>query len=52
MVLRDAMILDNWVDDRPPSMPIELLEKYNDVAGTLLKRYPNPVKAFTRNDVK
>ena len=52
VVLRDAMILDNWVDDRPPSMPIELLEKYNDVAGTLLKRYPNPVKAFTRNDVK
>lgn len=41
MVLRDAMLMDNWVDDRPPSLPIELLEKYNEIASDIIKRHPD-----------
>lgn len=52
MVLRDSMILNNWVDDRPPPMPIELLKVYNEMAAALIKKYPNPKRAFTKDNAK
>ena len=52
MVLRDGMILDNWVDDRPPPMPIKLLKEYDRMAAALIDKYPNPKPAFTHYDVK
>lgn len=51
MVLRDSMLLNNWVDDRPPPLPIELLEEYNKIAKALIEKYPNPKRAFTKDDI-
>lgn len=50
MVLRDSMILGNWVDDRPPSMPEELIAEYNKVAGDIIERYPDAKPAFVKED--
>jgi len=52
MVLRDAQIFDNWVDDRPPPTPEGFWEAADEHAKALLNRYPNPVPAFTKDDVK
>lgn len=50
-VLRDAQHLDNWVDDRPPPLPIELLKKFNEVAGQIIDKYPDAKEPFTHEDV-
>jgi Domain of unknown function (DUF5664) len=50
VVLRDAMINGNWVDDRPPRPPKGWLGKLNDKVVALLKKYPNPVKPYTEAD--
>lgn len=47
VVLRDSMIRENWVDDRPPRTPDGWIEKYNAVAEELINKYPNPVPALT-----
>lgn len=49
MVLRDAMLMDNWVDDRPPSLPIELLEKYNEMASDIIDRYPDAKEPYVKD---
>lgn len=46
-VLRDAMIRENWVDDRPPVSPDEWLKPLNERAEALIKKYPSPVPAYT-----
>lgn len=51
-VLRDAQHLDNWVDDRPPPLPIELLERFNKIAGEIIDRYPDAKEPFTNKDSK
>jgi hypothetical protein len=50
VVLRDAMISNNWTDDRPPRPPVGWLAKLNDKVAGLLKRYPNPVNPYTEMD--
>lgn len=47
MVLRDAMIRGNWVDDRPPRTEDKWVAEANDKAAAILDRYPNPVPAYT-----
>lgn len=47
MVLRDAMMASNWVDDRPPPLPIELLEEFNRKAAEIIKKYPDAKEPFT-----
>ena len=42
MVLRDAMILDNWTDDRPPKTPEEFLKDIQEQMDEVNRRYPNP----------
>jgi hypothetical protein len=49
MVLRDSMLMNNWVDDRPPSLPIELLEKYNTMASEIIDKYPNAKEPYTKD---
>lgn len=51
MVLRDSQLFGNWVDDRPPPMPIKLLAEYNKLAVLLIEKYPNPKRALTKDDV-
>lgn len=47
-VLRDAMIFENWKDDRPPKAPTGWMEKLNKKAGELIEKFPNPVPAVTQ----
>jgi len=47
-VLRDAMINDNWIDDRPPKVKNQdWIQDYNKIAGDIIDRYPNPAAPFT-----
>lgn len=46
-VLRDSMIRENWVDDRPPKVKDGWIKELNDKASELLKKYPNPPKPYT-----
>jgi len=45
MVLRDAMIRDKVVDDRPPGTA-EFVRCLNNRAANLIEQYPNPKDAF------
>lgn len=49
-VLRDSMIQENLVDDRPPQQPktASWIDELNERAKNLLERYPNPQKAHTQ----
>ncbi len=45
-VLRDSMIRENWVDDRPPAVRDGWMEELNAKAKEIIEKYPNPVPAF------
>ena len=45
MVLRDAMIQDKFIDDRPPKSPAGFVQELNSRAADILKRYPNAMEA-------
>lgn len=47
VVLRDAMIRGNWVDDRPPRTDPEFLASVNAHVKRLLEKYPEPVLPYT-----
>lgn len=47
MVLRDAMIQDMWIDDRPPVSPKDWMKKYNDLAALIIAKYPEAKDAIT-----
>jgi hypothetical protein len=44
MVLRDAMMHDNWTDDRPPKTPEGLWDHIQELMDEVNARYPNPKK--------
>ena len=48
VVLRDAMLRGNWVDDRPPVSTAGWVEELNAKAGELLDKFPNPIPAYTQ----
>ncbi len=52
VVLRDAMICKNWVDDRPPAIPENFLEGLDELAGKVIDRYPDAKDAYTNKDSK
>lgn len=47
-VLRDSQIVENWVDDRPPSYPSGWQNRMNEHAARLIEQYPNPKDAYVR----
>lgn len=47
-VLRDAMMNDKWVDDRPPSLPEGWQQELNALAKAVIAKYPNSVEAHTQ----
>jgi hypothetical protein len=51
-VLRDAMIFDNWVDDRPPPVPEGFFTKLDEMAANVIKKYPNAKDPFTHESVQ
>lgn len=49
MVLRDSMLQENWVDDRPPAVANQnWIQELNEKAKALLAKYPSPKPAFTQ----
>lgn len=49
-VLRDAMIQNKFVDDRPPKSPAGWQNKLNEKVKSLLKQYPNAVPPYVERD--
>ena len=48
IVLRDSMLMDNWVDNRPIRHPGKLhAQKLNEKAGDIIDKYPDCVPPFT-----
>lgn len=47
VVLRDAMIRGNWVDDRPPKSADGWMNDLNKKVIDLLQKYPDPKAAYT-----
>lgn len=52
MVLRDSMIQENWVDDRPPVAVAGWVQELNKKAAALIEKYSNPKMACTEADVQ
>lgn len=51
VVLRDAMMNNMWVDDRPPKMADQnWVSDMNKKATEIIEKYPNPVVAYTEVD--
>jgi hypothetical protein len=49
MVLRDSMLQENWVDDRPPRVLNQSwVQDMNAKVAELLKKYPEPVPPCTQ----
>lgn len=52
-VLRDSMLMENWIDDRPPRYPNGLnLAKLNKAAEEIIKKYPDCVEPFIEKKAK
>jgi len=49
MVLRDSMLVGNWIDDRPIRNPINM-NKLNEKTAAVIEKYPNCVKPFLQID--
>lgn len=52
VVLRDAMIQDKMVDDRPPKSKEGWMKELNQRASDLITKYPNPKEAHIEGDNK
>jgi hypothetical protein len=48
VVLRDAMLLDKVVDDRPPKVKEGWVQELNKKAATIIERYPNALEPYTQ----
>lgn len=52
-VLRDSMIIENWVDDRPPTMvPVKFFKDLDEQSAAIVEKYPNALPAFIKGDEK
>ena len=47
VVLRDAMLLDKWVDDRPPKVKQGWVQELNQKAKEIIERYPEELEPYT-----
>lgn len=52
IVLRDAMMNDKWVDDRPPPSKTDWQKKLTAKAAEIVEAYPEPVAAYTADYCK
>ncbi len=47
-VVRDSMMMENWIDDRPPCYPdASKLMRNSPMVKTILEKYPDCVEPFT-----
>lgn len=53
LVLRDSMLMGNWIDDRPLRNPNKLYKKsFNPKAKEIIEKYPDCVAPFLEKDKK
>lgn len=45
-VLRDSMLMENWVDDRPPKVKQGWVQELNKLACKIIDQYPDPKDAY------
>jgi hypothetical protein len=50
VVLRDAMLLDKVVDDRPPKVKEGWVQELNKKAKEIIERYPNALEPYTEEN--
>lgn len=50
-VIRDAIHVNNWTDDRPPSLSVGWQSDLNKKAGDLIDRLPESKEAYTRTSL-
>jgi hypothetical protein len=48
VVLRDAMLLDKVVDDRPPKVKEGWIQDLNKKAAAIIEKYPNALEPYTQ----
>lgn len=48
VVLRDSQLMENVVDDRPPSYPENWQARLNSAANELIDKYSNPKEAYVK----
>lgn len=46
-VLRDSMIRENWVDDRPPKVKAGWIQELNEKAKKIIEKYPDAKEPYT-----
>lgn len=46
MVLRDCMLNDKWVDDRPPKLKDGWIQELNKIAATIIEKYPEAKEPY------
>jgi len=47
VVMRDGMICDKFIDDRPPRAPKDFFNKMDKLALKIIEKYPEPKDSFT-----
>jgi len=47
IILRDSMLINNWVDDRPPKLEDGWFKELNEKTKNIIEKYPNSEKPFT-----
>jgi hypothetical protein len=47
IVLRDSMLIGNWVDDRPPKIKSGWVQELNRKAGEIIDKYPDAKEPYT-----
>jgi hypothetical protein len=53
VVMRDGMLMDNYIDDRPIKYPNGLnISKFNEKAGDIIEKYPKCVAPYLEKDEK
>ena len=50
-IVRDSMLMENWIDDRPPQYPEKLdMPRLNKLSQEMITKYPQCVKPFCHKD--
>jgi len=50
MVLRDSMLMENWVDDRPPKVKSGWVQELNKKAKDIIEKYPDALDPYLATD--
>lgn len=52
VILRDSMMVGNWVDDRPPAIKDGWINDLNKKAAEIINKYPVPLDPYTELEQK